>query len=242
MNPVLSMKNVSVDIPIYGYGSLNFKRFLLNSKSSSPQYHRALDNINLDIREGARIALIGHNGAGKSTLLRLASGIIPHTSGLLERKFNFEPLIDRSFLVDDELSAVNAIEAYYLLKTGTLKGFSSFKKSILEFAGLEKFESYTIRTYSEGMRTRLQFSLLTAFPAQALALDETLGAGDASFIERAQLRFKDFLKQTSTLLFASHSTELLRDFCESSIVLHKGKVVFQGSIEDGLNYYSQGGY
>ena len=83
---------------------------------------------------------------------------------------------------------------------------------------------------------------MTAFPAQALALDETLGAGDASFIERAQLGFKDFLKQTSTLLFASHSTELLRDFCESSIVLHKGKVVFQGSIEDGLNYYSQGGY
>ena len=199
MNPVLSMKNVSVDIPIYGYGSLNFKRFLLNSKSSSPQYHRALDNINLDIREGARIALIGHNGAGKSTLLRLASGIIPHTSGLLERKFNFEPLIDRSFLVDDELSAVNAIEAYYLLKTGTLKGFSSFKKSILEFAGLEKFElsNYLLRRNVHEI-TIFSFD---RFPA-SFSIDETLGAGDASFIERAQLRFKDFLKHFN-LLFAS---------------------------------------
>lgn len=237
----LELDNVCVDIPLYK--ALNLKLSLLNPKGFRANYHRALSNINLSLTEGSRTALIGHNGAGKSTLLRLASGIISHTSGILKKNTKFEPLIDRSFLVDDELDARAASEAYFVLKTGSLRGFENYLKDILKFANLEKFEDYPIKTYSEGMRTRLQFALLTSFPAEALALDETLGAGDAAFIEKAQIRFRNFLESSATLLFASHSEDLLKEFCDDGIVLNSGRIVFKGPIKESLEYYqaSRGG-
>ena len=236
-NLALELKNVYVDIPLYSYESTNLKQLLLKPNKIKANYHRALSNITLKLEKGSRTALIGHNGAGKSTLLRLASGIISHTSGTFEKYSRFEPLIDRSFLVDDELDARAAAEAYYLLKTGKLKGFENYIKGILKFANLEKFERYPIKTYSEGMRTRLQFALLTSFPSEALALDETLGAGDAAFIEKAQIRFRNFLESSATLLFASHSEDLLREFCDKAIVLNNGSIVFKGYIDESLDYY-----
>ena len=236
-NLALELNNVCVDIPLYSYESTNLKQLILRPKNLRANFHRALSNITLKLDKGSRTALIGHNGAGKSTLLRLASGIISHTSGTCKKYTRFEPLIDRSFLVDDELDARAASEAYYLLKTGKLRGFEIYLRDILKFANLEKFERYPIKTYSEGMRTRLQFALLTSFPSEALALDETLGAGDAAFIEKAQIRFRNFLESSATLLFASHSEDLLKEFCDRAIVLNNGNIVYQGHIDESLDYY-----
>jgi len=120
---------------------------------------------------------------------------------------------------------------------GNLRGFSAFTEDVIDFSGLGDFIHLPVKTYSQGMAARLLFAVLTACTHECLALDEGLGAGDSSFYERAQQRMNEFLSTTGTLFLASHSSELLRRFCQRGLVFQEGKIVFDGSLEAALAHY-----
>ena len=205
----------------------------------------ALSNVTLSIKEGERIALIGHNGAGKSTFLRLISGIFTPTSGSMYVKNYATPLIDKSFIIDADLTGYEVCTAHYLKINGTsafFKGandnsYENFLKDIFEFSELGEFMGTPVSSYSDGMKTRLMFALITSFPHKLLAMDEGIAAGDRFFMDKANKRFEEFLASTSTLILASHDEALLKRFTSRGVVFEKGRCVFDGKLKDALNFY-----
>ena len=241
---VIRCRNVSLDIPVFSTETRSLKSALIRSVTGG-QIHRlrsgavvsALKSINCDIYEGDRVALIGHNGAGKSTFLKVVSGVYTGYSGNLEKLIHVHPMIQKSIITSPELSGLQAIKAHYLTINGNLEGFDSFFNDVVIFSGLGDFIHLPVKTYSEGMSARLVFSMLTSSTHDCLAIDEGFGAGDSSFYNKAQARMADFLNTTGTLLLASHSESLLRQFCTRAIVFEQGSIAFDGDLESALRFY-----
>lgn len=246
--PLVELDRVCLDIPVEGVGGRSLKAALvggltgglLNRGKRGGVSVRALNNLSFTVNKGERVALLGHNGAGKSTLLRLLCDIYKPSSGSIRRSGRVVPLINKNFWVDTDLTGRHAARAHYLFNCNTIKGFDAFLEELTAFTELADFIHLPIRTYSEGMRTRLQFGLLTAFRHEALALDEGLGAGDQWFLSRARHQLTRFLGEAGTLILASHSNDLLAQFCTRGVVLMHGHLEFDGSLEDAIEAYTKG--
>ena len=244
--PVALFQNAVLEIPIHTSSLRTLKRSLLSGLTGGQLARRgrnvrvrALDGLNLTIKHGDRLALIGHNGAGKSTFLRVLAGILTPTGGHWHLPKPFTPLIDKSFVVEPQLSGYQAAKAHYLLHTNSLKGFDSFLADVAEFSELNDFLQLPLQGYSDGMKTRLLFAMHTYFNHDLLALDEGIGAGDRAFVDRAAKRLKHFLSSSGTLVIASHSEPMLRSFCTKGLVFVKGNIVHIGEIDEALSYYHQ---
>ena len=241
---MLELNEVGLEIPVLTTETRSLKTSLIRSVTGGRlSRHRsgavvtALQDISLRIHQGGRVALIGHNGAGKSTFLRLVSGIYKHTSGYFKAHVKVFPMIHKSFITSPELSGLQAIKAHYLLQHCHLSGFDEFCDDVITFSGLGDFIHLPVKTYSQGMASRLLFAMLTSESHDCLAMDEGFGAGDTSFYEKAEERLTHFLSSAGTLLLASHSDELLRRFCRRGLVFDSGRVVFSGPLENALDYY-----
>tara|TARA_X000001036_G_C20687622_1_gene808268 strand:- start:43 stop:1419 length:1377 start_codon:yes stop_codon:yes gene_type:complete len=245
--PAIEMQNISLSIPVYcPEHRLITKRFankVINitggklTESKKGTNIIALNNINLTITNGERVALIGHNGSGKSSFLRLISGIYQPTNGDIKIYVDVYPMLHKTFLTSSELTGIDACKAHYLLRKHSLNGFPEFLDEIIDFSGLGEYISLPIKTYSEGMAARLIFSILTSFPHDCLAIDEGFGTGDSDFFERAEERMKKFMDSAATIFLASHSEELLKKFCQRGIVFNHGSIVYDGPLDSALNYY-----
>lgn len=244
MRTIVEADDVWLRIPVWTTETRSLKSALLRSvtggglrRSSTGAEVEALRGISCRIQSGERVALIGHNGAGKSTFLKLVSGIYHATSGCLVTHVKVYPMIQKSFITSPELSGVQAVKAHYLLINGNLKGFGSFLEEVTEFSGLGDFIHLPVKGYSEGMAARLLFSVLTGFQHECLALDEGFGAGDSQFKEQAQERMRKFIDGAGTLLMASHSDDLLRQFCQRGLVFDQGRIVCDADLETALSFY-----
>jgi lipopolysaccharide transport system ATP-binding protein len=244
--PVLELRDVWLRIPVNTRETRTLKKALIRSLTGGALRNtragaeiEALRGITCTIRHGERVALIGHNGAGKSTFLRVISGIYLPSSGSFRATCPVFPMIQKSFLTSPELSGLQAVKGHYLLHHGNLRGFTDYLQSIVEFSELGDFIHLPMKGYSEGMSARLLFALLTSGSHDCLALDEGFGAGDARFFERAQQRMEQFIEASGTLILASHSNALLRQFCRRGLVFNQGQIVFDGSLEEALTYYDE---
>ncbi len=251
-NPVIEMEDLSLLVPIFT-NNKKFTKMIANTitvpftggglKINKNQTNiEALSNLNITFGKGERVALIGHNGSGKSTFLKLISGIYTLTSGRMKISVNVYPMLQKSFLTSNELSGIDAAKAHYLLVNRNLNGFNEYLKEIIDFSGLGDYISLPIKTYSDGMSARLIFSLLTSCEHDCLAIDEGFGTGDSEFFERAEKRLKSFIDAAGTLFLASHSEELLRQFCTRGIVFNHGSIVYDGYLNEALNYYHASDY
>jgi len=242
--PVLELRDVCLRIPVFTPETRSLKKALIRSvtggslrRSRSGAEIEALRSISCTIFHGERVALIGHNGAGKSTFLRMVSGIYQPSSGTFLAHCPVFPMIQKSFITSPDLSGVHAAKGHYLLMHGSLNGFEDFFQDVLEFSGLGDFIHLPMKGYSEGMSARLLFSMLTASQHDCLALDEGFGAGDARFFDRAQQRMREFISAAGTLLLASHSESLLRQFCNRGLVFDQGRIACDAPLEEALAFY-----
>ena len=239
------LEDICLSIPIFTNETRQFKKILVNSvtggllqrESAEVTRINALKNVNCKIQRGERIALIGHNGSGKTTFLKLISGIYYPTSGLLKKNIRVFPMINKSFLTSNELSGVVAAKAHYLMINGYEDGFDEYLEDIKNFSGIGDYIYLPLKTYSQGMEARLLFTILTSFKHECLALDEGFGTGDSDFYSKAEIKMNSFLNDAGTLIFASHSEELLKRFCTRGLVFERGTIVFDGLLDDALNYY-----
>ena len=245
-SPVIELQDVSLRITVSSRELRTLKRALISTMTGGALFKtakgttiEALSRVTCMINRGDRVALIGHNGAGKSSFIRLISGIYVATSGVFSASCPVYPMIQKSFITGPELSGLEAVKGHYLLIHGSLKGFPQFLQEVVEFSELGDFIELPMKGYSEGMSARLLFALLTTGKHECLALDEGFGAGDARFFERAQERMKNFLRSAGTLVLASHSEELLKQFCQRGLVFSKGRIVFDGQLDKALDFYHE---
>jgi len=228
----ISLKDVSVNFPIYGAGAASFKKTLAASvtggrfgKETGVAVVQALSGINLELKSGDRLGLIGHNGAGKSTLLRTLAGIYEPSSGQFSRVGTVASLIDPSLGIEADATGLENIMLRGLVMGMSKKQVDSVLPEISEFSGLGDYLAMPVRTYSTGMMMRLAFSISTSVKADILLMDEWLSVGDAEFTEKAEKRMQDMVAGSGILILASHSPDLIAKECNRVVRLEHGRLV-----------------
>ncbi|MDZ4727605.1 MAG: ABC transporter ATP-binding protein [Leptospira sp.] len=197
----------------------------------------ALDNINLTVKSGESLGIIGKNGAGKSTLLKLIAGVTKAEKGILNVSGSIRALLELSVGFNSELSGEENIYYNGLVWGYNPKQIKSLMDEIFEFANLQEFRNVPLKNYSSGMAMRLGFSLATAVRPDILIVDEALAVGDAQFQQKCLKRFENFLKAGSIVLFVSHDLSLVSHFCSRVILLERGKLLFDGETKKGIESY-----
>jgi ABC-type polysaccharide/polyol phosphate transport system ATPase subunit len=197
----------------------------------------ALRDVNLSIGKGERVGVIGANGAGKSTLLRLLARIYPPTLGTVSIQGKVAPLIEMGAGFNPELSGSDNI-----LLNGAMLGFSRkamAKKidGIHEFTGLREFADLPLKYYSSGMYMRLAFAIATEVDPDILLIDESLGAGDAAFVDKAKARIKSLLDRSHVVIIVSHDLDALRQMCTRGVLMKKGRITADGPIDEVIRQY-----
>lgn len=197
----------------------------------------ALQHVNLCIRHGERVGIIGHNGAGKSTLLKTICRIYTPTAGRIQVTGSIAPLLEIGAGFQAELSGRENI---YL--NGAILGYPtdklrSVEHDVIEFTQLDEFIDTPVKYYSTGMYMKLAFAIATAVDPEILVLDEIFAGGDAEFIGRAQARMDRFVKNSNILVFVSHQPELIRKLCNRVVWLDHGTIIADGPADEILDRY-----
>ena len=206
-------------------------------RTEEPQSLTVLRDVSFAAGEGDRVGILGLNGAGKTTLLRVLSGAFPPSVGRVKVTGDVQSLLNVGLGFEQRASVV---ENVYLRGTAMglrLRQLRPRLEDILEFAGLREKANHQLHTLSAGQRMRLGFALSTAIQPDVLLMDEWIATGDAAFVGRAQARLKERLQGSGIVVLASHSTPLIREFCNRAIVLDEGRMAFFGDVEDGLRVY-----
>lgn len=230
---LIKLSNVILDIPIFDTVERSLRTHAISALSSGKILKplnkklvvRALNQVNLEIREGDAVGLVGANGSGKSSLLRLISGIYMATSGSVSVTGWVRPLISLGVGLEPNLNGVENIR-----RLGALYGYQRYEieealDEIVTFSGLREFIELPVRTYSSGMVLRLMFSTLVTGDPDILVLDEFFSAGDEEFITQGEKRMEALLGKAKILVFASHSKSLIKKYCNRFVRMKDGYAV-----------------
>jgi len=241
----ISIKQACVDFPIYNASSRSLKKRLFRAATGGRisvdaerlVTIRALHDIDLDIRKGERVGLLGHNGSGKSTLLRLLGRVYEPTRGKVVIEGKLGSLIDVGLGINPEISGIDNIYLRGALLGLTRAEIKNKIDDIINFSDLGDFIEMPVRTYSSGMHLRLAFSVSTAIHTEILLMDEWLSVGDEGFRERAEKRLHEMIDSTHILVIASHSKELILNTCNRVLWLEHGRIKMDGSPHDVTQVY-----
>ena len=196
----------------------------------------AVRDVSFELRAGEMLAIIGRNGAGKSTLLRLIADLLkPEAGELVVSGKRILLSLGGSFLPD--LTGRDNIFLAGLYLGMTKREIAVQFDEIVEFAELWDAIDRPLRTYSTGMQSRLQFALATTVSPEILMLDELLGAGDASFVEKAETRMNRLLRRAKGVIVVTHNLAFVQRTCTQAILLERGEVLFRGSPERAVVAY-----
>lgn len=240
---LIELKHVDIEYPLLQASHRSFKRLissqLVSQKSeriTTDAQHRkvlrALRDITLTLNNGDRYALIGSNGAGKTTLLRVLAGIYPPVHGTVRIVGKVGSLLTSGLGMRDEVSGYQNIEFCLLLQGVPPSDIPAHAKEIGEFTELGEFLDLNVGAYSSGMRVKLAFAISTAMEPDILIIDEMFGAGDASFIKKAEKRMTKLIRRSNILVFASHSQVLVENFCDKAIWLEDGCIQEIGPVAE----------
>ena len=209
---------------------------LIKGKLKYRNFH-VLDGINLQVRRGESLALIGRNGAGKSTLLRIIAGIIEPTAGFVRTRGNMAPLLKLGAGFDS-----NATGKENIFLNGAMLGFSKREMqkkydSIVEFSELKDFMNVPIKNYSSGMLTRLGFSIAVDIHPDILLIDEILAVGDTPFQKKCAEKIDSLRKEGTTFIVVSHNMEQVKRLCQRAVYLKNGKIIQYGTAQEVADRY-----
>ncbi len=242
----IEAKNIYLEYPVFG-GS-DWVRSAETSKATAvggivtrknkrQAFVQALSDISFRLEEGQSVGLIGRNGAGKSSLLKVLAGIYHPTRGEVLSQGNIRSLLALNAGVETHLSGLTNIRRLCLLTGADPKDVPKLTEEVVDFCELGDFIHLPMNTYSSGMLVRLTFAIHTAVAPEVLLIDEGLGVGDMAFMQKTRDRLKRVLGDTKVVVFASHSTRMLKELCDQGLWLEKGKIKAFGDIDDVLEQY-----
>ncbi len=202
----------------------------------------ALDGIDLTIRKGERLGIIGHNGAGKSTLLKLLSRVTAPTEGTICIDGRISSMLEVGTGFNGELTGRENI---YL--NGAILGMSKAEvdskiDDIIEFSECAKFIDTPVKRYSSGMYVKLAFAVAAHLDSEILIMDEVLAVGDMKFQQKCLGKMSDVSQSEGrTVLYVSHNMNTIRQLCERCIVMDHGRIIYEGDVEEAIGIYMDQG-
>lgn len=204
---------------------------------SKRELFTALSGINLEIKKGEKVGIIGPNGSGKTTLLKLISGITTPTKGFVKTWGKVVSLIDLSAGFHPELTGQENIFLNALLVGMGGEEVRSKYKEIVSFADIGGFIDAPLYTYSSGMKLRLGFSISIAADPDILILDEETAVGDEDFQHKSSQKINQFFKQKKTIILVSHWMDYIQEHCQKVVLMKNGELVIFDKTAKVINYY-----
>ncbi|HYW62729.1 MAG TPA: ABC transporter ATP-binding protein [Bradyrhizobium sp.] len=197
-------------------------------------WHRVLSGVSFTIAPGEKVAILGRNGAGKSTLIRLISGIEVPTLGTIERQMSVSWPVGLTGGIGGAMTGNDNIRMISRLYN---RPFNVIREYVEDFAQLGKYLSEPVKTYSAGMRARLNFAVSLAVDFDCYLIDEVITVGDQRFQQRSYEEL--FVRRADrSLILASHSPEIVRAYCARALVLHRGRAKIFEDLELALAIYT----
>jgi ABC-type polysaccharide/polyol phosphate transport system ATPase subunit len=206
-------------------------------KQSNMLEVKALEHINLEVRQGERVGILGHNGAGKTTMLKLLAGIYPPTSGKRRVAGRVSSLFDISLGFEPDANGWDNIRFRSYLQGETPRSVQRSMQAIADFSELGEFLDMPVRYYSSGMLVRLAFSVATAIEPEILIVDEVLSAGDLSFQAKAEQRMRALISHAQAVVVVSHDLGSLAKMCNRVIWLDHGRIQMSGPADEVIALY-----
>ena len=195
---------------------------------------QVLNNVNLVVERGQRIALLGRNGAGKSTLIKLIGGVEMPTSGKITREMTVSwPL---GFAGGFQGSLTGYDNARFIARIYQ-RSYVQVRDFVEEFTELGQQLKMPVKTYSSGMRARLAFALSLAIEFDCYLIDEIILVGDQNFHRKCHYELFE-KRRDRAMILASHSTEVVREYCDRAVIIHKGAATDYGDVNLALDTYS----
>lgn len=197
----------------------------------------ALSDVSFSISRGEVVALIGANGAGKTTLLRSIGGFLRPTKGEVVTTGKVYTLRGANPGLVQSMTPRENIRLLAESFGIEEHDIDRFEKEIEEFCELGEAFDRKYSTLSSGMAGRVGFGFTTSLNPDILLMDETLGVGDKNFRKKAEEKAKNFMKRGETILLSTHSLNLAKDMCSRGLVMERGRLIFDGSVEGAIDTY-----
>ena len=197
----------------------------------------ALDGINLEIKKGEAVGIIGVNGAGKSTLLKILSRVTAPTEGDIWIDGRVASMLEVGTGFHGELTGRENIYMNGAILGMTRKEVDEKIESIIDFSECRQFIDTPVKRYSSGMYVKLAFAVASHLDAEIMVMDEVLAVGDMKFQKKCLGKMGDEAKGGKTVLYVSHNMATIRNLCTRCIVLSKGRIVFDGDVEKAIDVY-----
>ena len=238
-NIAIQVTDVEKIYKLYDKPSDRIKEALGFGRGKHHTEHHALKGVNLTIRQGECVGIIGTNGSGKSTILKIITGVLNQTSGDVIVNGRISALLELGAGFNMEY---NGIENIYL--NGTMIGFSEKEideklDAILEFADIGEYVYQPVKTYSSGMFVRLAFAVAINIDPEILIVDEALSVGDVFFQAKCYHKFEEFKEMGKTIVFVSHDLSSISKYCDRVVLLNQGIKLGEGAPKEMIDIYKQ---
>ena len=229
MSIIIKATNISKSYPNINTAGNRFRSLIsLLFNKEIKHCTEVLHDINLEIKKGESLAIIGKNGAGKSTLLKIISGVIQATTGTVNVKGKIGALLELGSGFHPEYTGRENLKMSAALSGLSEKNIKNKIEQMIKFADIGDYIDQPVKNYSSGMVVRLGFSIVTVTRPELLITDEVLAVGDTDFQRKCIAWIDDYLKQGGTLLLVSHSLYHVQKLCKNAIWLENGTIKKQG--------------
>lgn len=237
-NIAIKVLNVYKQFKVNSDKPYTLKERLIHSTKNKIENRKILDGINIEIKKGETVALIGTNGSGKSTLLKLMTKIIYPTSGKIITRGKIASLLELGAGFHPDFTGRENIYFNAAVFGLSKKEIDKRLNDIIEFSELGELIDTPVRTYSSGMYMRLAFSVAINVDADILLIDEILAVGDQHFQDKCFDKLKEFKDdKNKTIVIVSHSLDSVKMLCNRAIWIYDGKVRMDGKPEEVIKNY-----
>ena len=236
-NIAIKVENMTKQFKLFYDKPSTLKERLVFWNKKKSEKRTVLKNINLEIKKGETVALIGVNGSGKSTLLKLMTKIIYPTKGKIITNGKLTSLLELGAGFHPDFTGRENIYFNASIFGLTRSEIESRIDDIIDFAELGDFIDSPVRTYSSGMYMRLAFSVAINVDAEVLLIDEILAVGDQHFQDKCFAKLRELKESNKTIVIVSHSLGSIKDLCDRAIWINNGEVRLDGKTKDVIDEY-----
>ena len=237
---MIKVENVSMQFSLASEKVDSLKEYIIKTikrQVKNTETFYALNDISFEVHRGEGVGLIGLNGSGKSTLLKIIAGVMKPTKGRVAVYGDMAPLIELGAGFDFDLTAKENVFLNGAILGHSRQDMENYYDDIVEFSELAQFMDTPVKNFSSGMISRLAFAIATIGHPSILIVDEVLSVGDFLFQEKCEKRINQMLSGGTTLLFVSHSIELVKKLCNRVVWLEKGNMKACGPSEIYCDQY-----